>query len=63
MPAMNARREQVEKDLAQRAKEPEDSGCALESYQSASLRSHRPFLMGMREQIMEIGRLSILSIS
>lgn len=64
MLATNARRDQVEKDIiAQRAEEPEDSGWALESHQSASLRSHKAFLMGMREQIMEIGRLSTLSIS
>ena len=63
MPTMNAGRDQVEKGIAQRAEEPEDSAWALESHQSASLRSHKPFLMGIREQIMEIGRLSILYIS
>ena len=61
MPTRNAGRDQTENDILQRAKEAQGPACTLEPHHSALSRSHKPFLMGVGEQILKIGRLSIFA--
>lgn len=61
MPTRNAGRDQTENDILQRAKEAQGSAWTLEPHHSALSRSQEPFLMGVGEQILKIGRLSIFA--